>query len=89
MCLKQVVEQRLLRLRRAGQSSANIAGAQNPRIPQAQEPASVSPLGVGPAACPLPGPQNDVKKARKKRQKREQKTTKKDKKKRPEKQKNS
>ena len=63
-------------------------GATESTHPQGHTPASVSPLWVGPATCPLPGPQNDAKKAHKKLQKREQQTSKTIEKKTPENQKN-
>ena len=68
-CLKSCVERGLLRPRRAGQSSAKNGQPQDPHIWTRIRPASVPLWGVDPATGPLPGPQNEVKKARKKRQK--------------------
>ena len=68
-CVKTFVERGLLRPRRAGQSSAKNGQPQDPQIWTRIRPASVPLWGVDPATDPLPGPQNEVKKARKKRQK--------------------
>ena len=61
---RDFVERGLLRLRRAGLSSAKHGGPQAQRIWTRLRSARGPPLGRRPATGQLPGQQNDVKKAR-------------------------